>query len=41
MLEEREAGSSHLADCVSLVCLQVKWKISSFIEAVIACKSAC
>lgn len=41
MLEEREAGSSPRADCVGLVCLQMKWKISSFTEAIIACKSAC
>lgn len=41
MLKEREAGRSHLADCVSFVCLQMKWEIGSFIEAVIACKWAC
>lgn len=41
MLEEMEAGSSHLVDCVSLVCLQMQWKISSLVEAVTAYKSAC
>jgi len=35
-LEEREAGSSLLVDCASLICLQIKWKISSFIEAAVS-----